>query len=36
VIVDRLGRRRLLVVATLLYAVFGTARCGWTRSVPSW
>ncbi|MFI7499797.1 MFS transporter [Streptomyces sp. NPDC049687] len=25
VIVDRLGRKRLLVVATLLYAVFGTA-----------
>ncbi|WP_020140630.1 MFS transporter [Streptomyces sp. 351MFTsu5.1] len=25
VIVDRLGRRRLLIVATLLYAVFGTA-----------
>ncbi|MFI1374013.1 MFS transporter [Streptomyces longwoodensis] len=25
VIVDRLGRRRLLVVATLLYALFGTA-----------
>ncbi|WP_327313241.1 MFS transporter [Streptomyces sp. NBC_01235] len=25
VVVDRLGRRRLLIVATLLYAVFGTA-----------
>ncbi|MEV7393050.1 MFS transporter [Streptomyces sp. NPDC091215] len=32
VIVDRLGRKRLLVVATLLYAVFGTAPL-WLQSL---
>lgn len=32
VIVDRLGRRRLLIVATLLYAVFGTAPL-WLESL---
>jgi len=32
VIVDRLGRKRLLVVATLLYAVFGTAPL-WLNSL---
>jgi MFS family permease len=33
VIVDRLGRKRLLVVATVLYAVFGTAPL-WLDSLP--
>jgi MFS family permease len=33
VIVDRLGRKRLLVVATMLYAVFGTAPL-WLDSLP--
>ncbi|MET8080922.1 MFS transporter [Streptomyces sp. NPDC005303] len=32
VIVDRLGRKRLLIVATLLYAVFGTAPL-WLESL---
>ncbi|NUS78859.1 MAG: MFS transporter [Streptomyces sp.] len=32
VIVDRLGRRRLLIVATVLYAVFGTAPL-WLESL---
>ncbi|MFF6787672.1 MFS transporter [Streptomyces filamentosus] len=34
VIVDRLGRKRLLVVATALYAVFGTAPL-WLESLPA-
>lgn len=33
VIVDRLGRKRLLVVATVLYAVFGTTPL-WLDSLP--
>lgn len=33
VIVDRLGRKRLLVIATLLYAAFGTAPL-WLDSLP--
>lgn len=35
VIVDRLGRKRLLVAATILYALFGTAPLWLDSSTPS-
>ncbi|MFE7902918.1 hypothetical protein ACFU3E_36590 [Streptomyces sp. NPDC057424] len=35
VIFDRLGRKGLLVVAGVLYTLFGTAPLCWTRSLPS-